>query len=502
MDPRAELSELEIVDCIVEGAVRQMGRSFAYQEPPRMARMTELECASLGGTFVIYDPAAPNVVIEKWLPFAEGGDVEAQHRLGLLYEGVLGAEPDYEKAAYWYGRAAESGHRESMFALSVLHEKGLGVERDVLKALNLYRRASGIDGDSLMLSSEAYRQIDEVRSSLSAEVRDLKEQRQALSEQVARLEREAKHGEARRLAALGASLEKQVAEKEEVLETLPAYRLLDPKAAGGGARFDFPELPSQVMRNRDVGQYYALVIGNNHYERMPALRTPHNDARRIADILSDRYGFSTKLLLDADEEEIKRAIHALNVSATEDDNILIYFAGHGHMDRVSERARLRGYWLPTNADREQDVNWVDNWWITDHLDAADARRALVIADSCYGGIFSTDLPIGPVTQLPPLVEADLAKKLERRARFVLASGGVAPVIDATSASADHSIFANAFIDVLETNSGSMSVVELYGRVFDRMYASLEKVGIEQEPELRVIRAAGHESEGDFFFVAN
>jgi hypothetical protein len=47
----------------------------------------------------------------------------------------------------------------------------------------------------------------------------------------------------------------------------------------------------------------------------------------------------------------------------------------------------------------------------------------------------------------------------------------------------------------------MSVIELYGRIFDRMYEGLSAVGLEQEPELRVIRAAGHQSDGDFYFVA-
>jgi hypothetical protein len=45
-------------------------------------------------------------------------------------------------------------------------------------------------------------------------------------------------------------------------------------------------------------------------------------------------------------------------------------------------------------------------------------------------------------------------------------------------------------------------VETYGRVFDQMYASSAGAKLSQEPELRVIRAAGHQSEGDFFFVRN
>jgi hypothetical protein len=498
---------MDVVDCIVEGAVRQMGRSFVYQEPPRMARLTEFECASLGGTFVAFDPANPNVVIEKWLPFAEAGDVDAQHRLGLLYEGVMGAEPDYAKAARWYAEAAKNGNRESMYALSILYEKGLGVDRDVVKAINLYREASGMGADSIMLSSDAYAQIDKLKNSLSQEISRITAQRDALESQVASLESNVeslsaeKEAQVATLKALAQQLGGEVSEKEVTLASLPSYRLLVPNDNSiQTTHFDFPAVSPQKMRDRGIGKFYALVIGNNHYDKLDDLQTANNDAQDVSNILSSQFGFATQLLLDANEEQIKRAIYNLGAVAGEDDNILIYFAGHGQIKEISDQARRNGYWLPSNADDDQDVNWIDNWWITNHLDTAKVRRALVIADSCYGGVFSTDLPIGPVTELPPLANADLDAKLERRSRFVLASGGIAPVIDATGPNERHSVFANAFLEVLQNSSGTMSVVELYGRVFDRMYARLTQMGLTQEPELRVIRAAGHQSEGDFFFV--
>jgi hypothetical protein len=376
VDPQRKLSELEIVDCTVEGAVRQIGTSFVYQEPPRLARVSEFECASLGGTFVAYDPAQPNVVIGRWLPFAEKGDVDAQHRLGLLYEGVMGAEPDYAKAAHWYGEAAKAGHRESMYALAVLYEKGLGVERDLLKALNLYRQASGIENDSLMLSSDAYAQIDEARRTLSAEIETLTAQRDALKDQVAHAKpaqqpKTAAPPRSAALVALAGDLDRKLAEKRDALDKLPSYRLLDRSRAGAAPRFDFPAVPKKRLGTKAVGQYYALVIGNNNYTHMPRLSTPHNDAKTIAEILSTQYGFSTQLLLDADEEQIKRSIYSLTLTAHDEDNVLIYFAGHGHMAKMSERSRLRGYWLPTNADENQDVNWVGQ--LVDHR--SSRRRA-------------------------------------------------------------------------------------------------------------------------------
>ena len=48
VEGKIQLSQMEVVDCIVAGSVRQMGRNFVYQEPPRMARLTQFECASLG----------------------------------------------------------------------------------------------------------------------------------------------------------------------------------------------------------------------------------------------------------------------------------------------------------------------------------------------------------------------------------------------------------------------------------------------------------------------
>jgi hypothetical protein len=247
-----------------------------------------------------------------------------------------------------------------------------------------------------------------------------------------------------------------------------------------------------------------VVIGNTDYRWLPVLATPRNDATMIAELLEKKYGFATQLLLDADEEEIKRAIYTVETTAKDNDNILIYFAGHGRQPEA-DRARMKGYWMPTNADPTQDANWVDNWWITDHLDASPAKRALIIADSCYGGVFSTDLPIGPVLQMPEFSDKEMRAKLKRRSRFVLSSGDLQPfvVVDEDNGDATgHSVFAAAFIDVLEENTGSLSVVELYGRVFDKMDRLLRGLGPMPEPELRVIRAAGHQSEGDYFFVKN
>jgi len=58
-----------------------------------------------------------------------------------------------------------------------------------------------------------------------------------------------------------------------------------------------------------LGRFYALVIGNNAYQDMPRLKTAVNDAKEVEAALRGRYGFETKLLLDAKRKEIIQALN-------------------------------------------------------------------------------------------------------------------------------------------------------------------------------------------------
>ena len=46
------------------------------------------------------------------------------------------------------------------------------------------------------------------------------------------------------------------------------------------------------------GNYYALVIGNNNYVNLPPLETPINDAKKIGEILKEKYNFTVNILPD------------------------------------------------------------------------------------------------------------------------------------------------------------------------------------------------------------
>jgi len=91
-------------------------------------------------------------------------------------------------------------------------------------------------------------------------------------------------------------------------------------------------------KNGKIGAYRALIIGINDYQdpKVPDLKTAVSDARAMAELLSGHYGFQVKLLLDrkATKEAIYRALRNLASSTKSDDSVLIYYAGHGDLDRT------------------------------------------------------------------------------------------------------------------------------------------------------------------------
>lgn len=234
--------------------------------------------------------------------------------------------------------------------------------------------------------------------------------------------------------------------------------------------------------NLQDGTYYALVIGNNRYAKLPSLETAANDARAVARLLEKSYGYEVTTLIDAGRSEILGSLTNLRRRLTENDSVLIYYAGHGSFDRGTRR----GYWLPVDALEDDPSNWISAADVTDILRAMAARHVMIVADSCYSGSLTRGLKIETRDQ------AYIKRLASKRARVVLTSGGLEPVTD--MGTDGHSVFARAFLDALEGNQG---VLEGVG-VFNQLRRPVV-MGADQTPEYGDIRFAGHEG-GDFLFI--
>ena len=245
---------------------------------------------------------------------------------------------------------------------------------------------------------------------------------------------------------------------------------------------------------KELGNFHALVIGNNNYRFLPQLRTAVNDAEKVEEVLRKKYGFETIRLLNADRHSIMSALHQLRDKVGEEDNVLIYYAGHGDLDRVNDR----GYWLPVDAEIDNPANWISNVAITDMLNTLPARHVLVVADSCYSGAMTrTAVARIDINLKRELQEKWLRLMSKSRSRTVLTSGGLQPVLD--EGGGDHSIFARAFIEVLDGNEDLLQGYSLFRKVFQTVSERSSKLGVEQSPEYAPIRHAGHET-GQFFLL--
>ena len=190
--------------------------------------------------------------------------------------------------------------------------------------------------------------------------------------------------------------------------------------------------------------YHALVIGNDDYASLPKLTTAVKDARTVARVLRESYGFQTELLVNATRSQIVAALAAYGRGLGADASLLIYYAGHGHSDGKADKA----YWLPVDATPEDAANRVAADEITAGVRLVKARHVLVASDSCYSGTLAGGLGLSPVRTSER--EQFLQRMAAGRSRTLMVAGGDAPVADGGGG---HSVFAAALLRGLRKMDG-------------------------------------------------
>ena len=243
--------------------------------------------------------------------------------------------------------------------------------------------------------------------------------------------------------------------------------------------------PEIKLKYETDEKYYALVIGNNNYEHLEKLDAAENDAEVIADVLTKKYGFKVDLLLNADYDTTVNSLFKITDKLKRNDNLLIYYAGHGELDK----AENRGYWLPVDASYEMRSKWISNQRIVDRIKATKAKHVLLVADSCFSG---TLMRSGGNLDKEESVDEKYIKRLKnKKTRLVITSGGNEPVVD--SVGGDHSLFALKFIDTLKNNNTVINSQILFENVRRYVVANAD-----QTPERAMVHKTGHDG-GDFLF---
>ncbi len=236
------------------------------------------------------------------------------------------------------------------------------------------------------------------------------------------------------------------------------------------------------------GSYYALIIGNSSYAALPNINSAYKDVSALANVLTKKYNFKVNLQFDRSRDEIKALLAGLAENLKPEDNLLIYYSGHGWMEQGAKEC----HWLPVDATINDIHSWISCEEITADIAKVPANHVMVIADSCYSG------------KAPRDVATDLEKPrssnyfrfaAQKKSRSVLCSGGLKPVMDA-SENNGRSIFANAIIKALNDNKKILDGTRLFSLLQRPM---IFHAG--QTPDYSNILDEG-EGGGDFLFYCD
>ncbi len=231
------------------------------------------------------------------------------------------------------------------------------------------------------------------------------------------------------------------------------------------------------------GKYYAILIGIDKYDdpNLMNLDNPAKDAENLYEVLISDYYFekdNVMLIKNAKRADITNALDIMAEKLTKEDNLLIFYAGHGWWD---EQANV-GYWLPNDARISIKAEWFRNSTLCDYLKEIDSKHTLLVADACFGGaIFKTRT----VSMEAPKAIQMLYDLPSRKA---MTSGTLTEVPDRSS-------FVKYFIDRLSTNEDKYVSSE-------QLFSSFRIAVINNSdviPQYGEIKNVGDEG-GDFIFI--
>lgn len=247
---------------------------------------------------------------------------------------------------------------------------------------------------------------------------------------------------------------------------------------------------ASIINRRD----FALLFASDEYDEWGNLVNPINDARTIAGELEKNYGFQVDLVTNADLETVWKKLREYSEkSYQENDQVFIFFAGHGQYDEGFDEG-----FLVTTDSKKEDIgksSYISYNRLRPVIDRIPAKHIFLSMDACFGGTFDPmisqsslrgeeDGLYKEITQLEYI-----SRKLQHKTRRFLTSGGLEYVPDGRPGM--HSPFARKLIEALRSyggNDGVLTTAEIISYV--------EKIN----PEPRAGEFGSNDPGSDFVFV--
>ena len=176
---------------------------------------------------------------------------------------------------------------------------------------------------------------------------------------------------------------------------------------------------------------YLLSIAIDDYADFAPLSGAVVGAEALAQVLQERFGllpenshtlFDGKAHIEAIEQTLETFLPNGSTPLGDEDQLMVYFAGHGEVHPISQNSTL----IPYNGKRNQPRSWLDYPLVQGYLRQLQARHVLLITDACFAGATFRD---GSGETKPS--DAVIKRLFELPSRYLLSSGGYEVVDDAS-----------------------------------------------------------------------
>jgi hypothetical protein len=262
--------------------------------------------------------------------------------------------------------------------------------------------------------------------------------------------------------------------------------------AGNMTRREFriPRHRKEAAFDYTVARNYALIVGIDEYRGVwDRLKNAVRDAKAVESLLREAFQFEKITTLydgQATRDNILEKFDEFASTLTREDNLLVYYSGHGVLQERSQR----GFWVPVDAEGRSTARFISHSDLKDRIANLQVHHLLIVADACFSGELLRGTT--PPTASPSSPQY-LSKVFQPISRSALTSGGLEPVVD--EGKDKHSIFAYYFLKAMREIDASCFPTSL---VYERLKVAVG-LNAPQTPQYKEIRDVGSES-GEFVFV--
>ena len=211
------------------------------------------------------------------------------------------------------------------------------------------------------------------------------------------------------------------------------------------------------------GNKYVLAIGIDNNPNWKRLYNANNDATGVVEVLQNYFGFKSLgvplINENASKDDIYNAIENASNVLNEEDELIVFYAGHGHTINQNSRSHPEGYIVPYDAPGQESFETSGFIKIKDFLSKVSnlpARHITTIFDACYSGFAIQDqIFVSRGGKVNPLISSKkISRKVFSSAEFDQTASDTGPI-------AEHSLFTGFLIEGLRTgqadNNGDKTI---------------------------------------------